>query len=421
MLSRASQTAIGHSEDKATCGICRRQVSRYTCPSCNVAYCSLSCFRSNEHSQCSEAFYKHQLESEIRTQPSASTEERRRMLEMLKQFEQEGVDEDLLEGEEENGDDNLAERLGGIDLESASASDIWNALTSEERATFLRKIQDPTSSSTRELLRNAGNELKIVLPWWEAPEAPPPDSSASIDITKNYGSRPAMEEIPKTLLSRQAGPETGPLLLYNICAVFIAYAYVTRHLGISPLSQSRDGDDLSSARQLLRTLLPFLAEKRSTILFGSMDDLITDMWSRLVQTKKTDRTSFVLLLRDALLLLTPRRIAIVDTSDSGGASSEQYPQQGALLALSDLIGLIKSRSQSGTKDTPASHKLRFYAAHIATLPSQLLAAFSAEVGARARSIEIEDAPVSNEAVTSEARTGSALDGQERKPPEIKEI
>ncbi|KAL5531392.1 hypothetical protein ACEPAG_4269 [Sanghuangporus baumii] len=421
MLSKASQATIGHSEDRATCGICHRQVSRYTCPSCNVAYCSLSCFRSNEHSQCSEAFYKHQLESEIRTQPSASTEERRRMLEMLRQFEQEGSDADLLESEEETGEDDLAERFGGIDLESASASDIWNALTPEERATFLRKIQDPSTSSVQDLLRNSGNELNIVLPWWEAPEVPPEASSAPLDNTESYGSRPAMEEIPESLLSRQAGPETGPPLLYNICAVFVAYAYVTRHLGISPLSQSRDSDNLTSARQLLRALVPFLAEKRSTILFGSMDDLITDMWPRFVQTGKTDRTSFVLLLRDAARLLTPRRIAIVNASDPGGARSYEVPQEDALLVLSDLVGLFKSRGQGAMKDTPASHKLRYYAAHIATLPSQLLASFSAEVGARARSIEIEDAPVSNETVNSEAKTGYALDDQKKKPPEIKEI
>ncbi|KAH8116507.1 hypothetical protein DFH11DRAFT_1462289, partial [Phellopilus nigrolimitatus] len=52
---------------------CHRQVSRYTCPSCNLAYCSIACFRSDEHAQCSESFYKRELESEISTQPSASS------------------------------------------------------------------------------------------------------------------------------------------------------------------------------------------------------------------------------------------------------------------------------------------------------------------------------------------------------------
>ncbi|KAH9951173.1 hypothetical protein B0H21DRAFT_355921 [Amylocystis lapponica] len=28
------------------CAICRRQFSKYSCPRCNIPYCSLTCFRS---------------------------------------------------------------------------------------------------------------------------------------------------------------------------------------------------------------------------------------------------------------------------------------------------------------------------------------------------------------------------------------
>ena len=164
------------------------------------------------------------------------------------------------------------------------------------------------------------------------------------------------------------------------------YAFVTRHLGISPLSSSRDEDELSTARQLLRTLVPFLVEKRSTALLASMDDLIAHLWPRLVDAKKADRESFVLLLRDATRLLTPRRIELIDTSET---SPERKRPRDSLLALSDLIRLFKSQNPGGTKDTPTSHKLKFYASHVALLPSQLLAAFAAEVGSRARSLEME--------------------------------
>ncbi|KAH9013874.1 hypothetical protein EDB84DRAFT_1228143, partial [Lactarius hengduanensis] len=51
---------------------CRRQFSRYTCPRCNLLYCSLSCFRAEGHSQCSEPFYRDQLASDIHTEPSTS-------------------------------------------------------------------------------------------------------------------------------------------------------------------------------------------------------------------------------------------------------------------------------------------------------------------------------------------------------------
>ncbi len=98
---------------------CHRQISRYICPSCNVPYCSLTCFRSDAHTQCSEPFYKRELEDGIKSQPNASTAERVKMMELLKRFEEEEGDGEL-EGLEDDGadaeTDGLAQRLAGIDL-----------------------------------------------------------------------------------------------------------------------------------------------------------------------------------------------------------------------------------------------------------------------------------------------------------------
>ncbi|KAI0297603.1 hypothetical protein B0F90DRAFT_1634051, partial [Multifurca ochricompacta] len=69
------------------CGRCRRQFSRYTCPRCNLLYCSLSCFRAEAHSQCTEPFYHDQLASDIHAEPSSSVAERKAMLDLLKRFE----------------------------------------------------------------------------------------------------------------------------------------------------------------------------------------------------------------------------------------------------------------------------------------------------------------------------------------------
>ena len=73
------------------------------------------------HNQCSEGFYKKQVESDIHGQPSASAEERRRMMEVLKRFEEEatngGLDEGLDEDDEDGEEgDELAARLEGVDL-----------------------------------------------------------------------------------------------------------------------------------------------------------------------------------------------------------------------------------------------------------------------------------------------------------------
>lgn len=92
---------------------CRRQVSKYTCPTCNLPYCSLTCFRSPAHADCSETFYKNEIQRDVGENPNLKAEERLKMMEMLKRFEEMENEEDHNDDEE---DDGLAERFEGIDL-----------------------------------------------------------------------------------------------------------------------------------------------------------------------------------------------------------------------------------------------------------------------------------------------------------------
>lgn len=115
-----------------TTSSCRRQFAKYTCPTCNTPYCSLTCFRSQvrfcsnkflilrtidfrkAHTQCSETFYKKEIESEIHAEPSKNAQERQRMMDLLKKFEEESVvDQTLLEDEDPS---DLVRRFGAVDL-----------------------------------------------------------------------------------------------------------------------------------------------------------------------------------------------------------------------------------------------------------------------------------------------------------------
>lgn len=202
-----------------------------------------------------------------------------------------------------------------------------------------------------------------------------------------------------------------------------AYAFVTRHLGASPLFQTNDEDSIEASHDLMRSLVPFVT-KRSSILFSSMDDVVSEMWPRLVSDERGDRASFVMVLRDAARLLTPERVAVVDDSNNSHSDNiGKLPQRDALLALSDLIALFRSRA-SGIKETQTTMKLRFYVAHIASLPVDLLAAFSAEVGARARSLEVEgemEAQTSSIPPESRSSVTSPEDLKDRKRPIIEEL
>lgn len=70
--------------------------------------------------QCSEGFYKRELETEIKSSPNASHDERRRMMEVLKRFEEEegntGLDELISSEDGESDEDDLAARLAGVDI-----------------------------------------------------------------------------------------------------------------------------------------------------------------------------------------------------------------------------------------------------------------------------------------------------------------
>jgi hypothetical protein len=59
------------------------------------------------------------------------------------------------------------------------------------------------------------------------------------------------------------------------------YAFVTRHLGTSPLCKLDPGDpEYPEARKLFARLTPFAMDRKSAKVYEDLSDLITDLWSR---------------------------------------------------------------------------------------------------------------------------------------------
>ena len=51
----------------AECEICTEGKSApYTCPRCNIPYCSTRCYQHQKHSQCSEQFYQNCVQEELK-------------------------------------------------------------------------------------------------------------------------------------------------------------------------------------------------------------------------------------------------------------------------------------------------------------------------------------------------------------------
>ncbi|PCH44107.1 hypothetical protein WOLCODRAFT_133088 [Wolfiporia cocos MD-104 SS10] len=403
------------------CAICRRQFSRYTCPQCNIPYCSLTCFRSESHSNCSETFYQKELESDVRSAPSASEEEKRKMMELLKQFEQESTDDDLLipdADEEEDTGDELAYRLGGMDLDSASYDDIWAALTPAERDKFMRALQDPNSELTQQLLASEELEKERIEPWWETPtgmdadaeDQIPSDASKKAELHRRYGTKPPVMQVPSSMLNTPSVPGKSPMLLYNICAVCITYAYITRSLATSPLSSvSPSNPEYEEARATVSRLLPFLADRKSTMVYPSLSNVVTDIWSRFEPGTMTP-PFFSILLRDAVVLLLPSSVTVVSTASSLEGSSpdlSSHPSAKVLRVFSDLSYLLAHHRPTQQPQTTANtnggmekpkpshvaHKLTFYAAHVVGVPPLLLRALVDELRVCATGMEREETVV----------------------------
>lgn len=123
--SRSSGSASSSGNGiRPRCVICRLEVSKYNCPSCNIPYCSLICYRSNQHSNCSRPFLEKSLRLELGQDGKigmVDEEERKAMMDVLRRMKSLGQKDEILqsdeevEEEEEEGDVTTFD-LDGIDL-----------------------------------------------------------------------------------------------------------------------------------------------------------------------------------------------------------------------------------------------------------------------------------------------------------------
>lgn len=73
----------GVSGRSGLCMLCKSKPPCYTCPRCNLQYCGLECYKSPDHSACSEEFYKESVLQELKEMGTTETEGRMKMQEIL--------------------------------------------------------------------------------------------------------------------------------------------------------------------------------------------------------------------------------------------------------------------------------------------------------------------------------------------------
>ncbi|KAH7104412.1 hypothetical protein BKA62DRAFT_694582 [Auriculariales sp. MPI-PUGE-AT-0066] len=326
-------------------------MAKYTCPKCNAPYCSLVCFRAQTHDQCSEGFYKREVETEIRSNPTKSAKERTDMMHLLQRFEETSAQEDDDAFVEE--DDDLTSRLDALDLGNAEFDTIWSALNEDERARFTSLTRASDGIGVQQLLVDSG---EAPSPWWIEPEP--------LGENEAVPSAPGPLSIDSELVER-ASNAAGTTLLFNVLALLLAYSHTVRTFGLSSLKSCEElGGD--SIQQLFSELVPFVVEKRSTTALLTVQEAVKFIWSR----KESSPEHIATLLSDAQHLLMP--LPIAEVNDEGGSSTPMAGQHHrALRALGDLSAFFAKRGKTTAHVRP---KLLFYAAHVVSRP---MAAFSA--------------------------------------------
>ncbi|XP_011311884.1 zinc finger HIT domain-containing protein 2 [Fopius arisanus] len=226
------------------CQICNSTPPKYTCPRCSISYCSMNCYKSTSHLNCSEEFYKKWVEDEMKSQTNDPAE-KKKMTEILKRIhEQEDPfdnAEDLLNiddlREELDSDDDedvpdLADRIENVDLDDAN--ELWEVLTDSERQEF------------EALLRN-GEEQQLLpnwRPWWSLKNT---EKQLIKEIDRNEKKR-EVEKCPRLLdiTYIPAVEKSSPTVPFNLVNLLSSYVLVVLHY---------DGDHQNSVKEAVSMFL----------------------------------------------------------------------------------------------------------------------------------------------------------------------
>ncbi|XP_077985951.1 zinc finger HIT domain-containing protein 2-like [Glandiceps talaboti] len=309
-------------QDRVTCKLCLKQFSKYTCPRCNIGYCSIACYKSEQHSSCSEQFYKECFMEALKEQ-RGSDEEKRKMLEMLKRVEDEHND---LDSDDEHVE-SIEERIAGLDLDRDTDA-LWEKLTAGEKKEFQSLIKEG----------NIENLVEVWEPWWNKQDKKlieefdfKEDPKEDLHQETECRCPAVLENIPKlTELLKSRKP--ADRVQFNLIEILFTYAYIVRLYNGSHFDLP-----LQSVQSILNISL-VLSENQT---HGSTVEAVHSAIHRINQEKSlTSSVSFTIsTLVDVIKILT--------------GPNKREPVLYVLAALSDLHRLLTSAKKVNEKE----HKL----------------------------------------------------------------
>ncbi|OZJ02529.1 hypothetical protein BZG36_04130 [Bifiguratus adelaidae] len=310
----------------ALCEICHKQVAVYTCPRCNLRYCSLPCYKSDQHSACTEVFYKESIEEEIRSK-QVGDDEKRRMLELLRKFEEDAVDESDLFEELEEGDardEDLLKRLQDIDLDKASFDAIWTRLTPMEQQRFTEQVAQSEDTAQNigvdELINDSTDLWTIEVPWWDHIVVADSKKKVRIqEIDAEDDPKSTISDYPSILdtirpISELTSRAPNADIAYNVLHAILSYAFLYRRM---------DGEHASDAIESVQLLRHFEAEalfSHTPFAYQGVDEVLASFRQSLCEPPYNNSITsvsdtLITLNTDAEKFLTERNATLAALSD----------------------------------------------------------------------------------------------------------
>ncbi|EPR59599.1 HIT zinc finger protein [Toxoplasma gondii GAB2-2007-GAL-DOM2] len=210
-ISAASARSSG-----ATCQVCHRAASKYTCPKCHTLYCSSDCYSSHNGGRCVRQFQEEQVVAAVRA-ARVTALDKRRFEHKLSRIRRQELEEEE-ESEEEEEEDRSAERSGRgargqAGREEAQEGDegqvppdeaaLLEGMDDERHAQLIDLAQrgildeDALTAEERRAFHNAlgtgalAQYLEPWEPWWQKvetrqPVAPPPHCCCSSETKVHF-------------------------------------------------------------------------------------------------------------------------------------------------------------------------------------------------------------------------------------------
>ncbi|XP_052096229.1 zinc finger HIT domain-containing protein 2-like [Mytilus californianus] len=284
--------------EENVCKLCLTTKAKYTCPRCNVQYCSLECYKSEKHLECSENFYKECFVEGLKDFDS-SKEDKQKVLEMLQRVKDDdpGFDSD-------DDEEDLEARLQGLDLENDTKT-VWNKLTNKEKKEFERLM--------------AGGELSTLVevwtPWWNDKVL-----ISEMNERKVKTRIPAIQKDITDISTLLSKGKPSADLKNNVINVLYAYCFVCRLY---------NGDYLSFPIEVTKEVLSVSKVLRDTAVCGSPPEAIQMCFQCLQNRDKENLTS-----RQFNISMIEDVIRIIQ------GPSQYNPLQSVMAALSELVLLF---------------------------------------------------------------------------------